>query len=88
MTLELFCLTASRELRLEQSTLNSRGNLFTQGSRRDQEEGGGTGPSSFPRGDNEQGGGAGLQKLDFFRFGLFLNSSATDIVLLTAQHGV
>ena len=25
-------------------------------------------------------GGAGLQKLGFFRFGLFLNSSATDIV--------
>ena len=31
----------------------------------------------------EQGGGAGLRKLDFFRFGLFLNSSATDIVLVT-----
>ena len=30
-----------------------------------------------------QGGGAGLSKLDFFRFGLFLNSSATDIVLVT-----
>ena len=27
--------------------------------------------------------GAGLQKLDFFRFRLFLNSSATDIVLVT-----
>ena len=33
--------------------------------------------------DLEDGGGAGLQKLDFFRFGLFLNSSATDIVLVT-----
>ena len=32
---------------------------------------------------HEQGGGAGLRKLDFFRFGLFLNSSATDIVLVT-----
>ena len=30
-----------------------------------------------------QGGGAGLRKLNFFRFGLFLNSSATDIVLVT-----
>ena len=29
-----------------------------------------------------QGGGAGLRKLNFFRFGLFLNSSATDIVLV------
>ena len=29
-----------------------------------------------------RGGGAGLRKLDFFRFGLFLNSSATDIVLV------
>ena len=28
------------------------------------------------RRDHEQGGGAGLQKLDFFRFKLFLNSSA------------
>ena len=26
--------------------------------------------------------GAGLRKLDFFRFELFLNSSATDIVLV------
>ena len=33
--------------------------------------------------NNEQGGGAGLRKLDFFRFGLFLNSSAADIVLMT-----
>ena len=33
----------------------------------------------------EQGGGAGLRKLDFFRFGLFLNSSATDIALVTLQ---
>ena len=30
-----------------------------------------------------RGGGAGLRKLDFFRFGLFLNSSAMDIVLMT-----
>ena len=29
------------------------------------------------------GGGTGLRKLDFFRFELFLNSSATDIVLVT-----
>ena len=46
------------------------------GSRRDQEEGGGAGPSSQPRRDHEQGGGVGLRKLDFFRFELFLNSSA------------
>ena len=38
-----------------------------------------------PRRDHGQGGGAGLRKLDFFRFGLFLNSSATDIVFATAQ---
>ena len=50
---------------------------------RDFAEGGGAGPSSQPRRDPEQGGGAGLRKLDFFRFGLFLNSSATDIVLVT-----
>ena len=36
-----------------------------------------------PRRDHEQGRGAGLRKLDFFRFRLFLNSSATDIVLVT-----
>ena len=36
-----------------------------------------------PRRDHEKGGGAGLRKLDFFRFGLFLNSSAADIVLVT-----
>ena len=36
-----------------------------------------------PRRDHEQGGGAGLRKLDFFRFGLLLNSSATDIVFVT-----
>ena len=41
------------------------------------------GPSSYPRRDHEQGGGAGLRKLDFFRFRLFLNSSATDIFLVT-----
>ena len=35
-----------------------------------------------------QGGGAGLRKLDFFRFELFLNSSATDIVFVTLpKHG-
>ena len=50
-------------------------------------DGGGAGPSSYLRKDHEQGGEAGLRKLDFFRFGLFLNSCATDIVLVTAQHG-
>ena len=35
------------------------------------------------RRDHEQGGGSGLRKLDFFRFELLPNSSATDIVLVT-----
>ena len=56
------------------------------GSRRDQEEGGGARPSSQPRRDHEQGGGAGPGKLDHFCFKLLLNSGATDIVLVTAQH--
>ena len=57
--------------------------LHASRSRRDLEEGGGAGPSSWPRRDHEEGGGAGLRKLDFFRFELFLNSSATDIVFVT-----
>ena len=41
-----------------------------------------------PRRDHEQGGAAGHLKLDFFRFRLFLNSGATDIVLVTLpKHG-
>ena len=36
-----------------------------------------------PRRDHELGGRAGLRKLDFFRFRLLLNSSATDIVFVT-----
>ena len=41
-----------------------------------------------PRRDHEQGGGAGLRKLDFFRFELFLNSNATDIDFVTLpKHG-
>ena len=32
----------------------------------------------------EHGGGAGLRKLDFFLFGVFLNSGATDIVTLSS----
>ena len=50
------------------------------------EEGGGAGPSTLPRRDNEWGGGAGLSKLDVFCFELsklFVNSGATDIVLVT-----
>ena len=50
------------------------------------EEGGGAGPSTLPRRDHEQGGGAGLSKLDVFCFELsklFVNSGATDIVLVT-----
>ena len=34
-----------------------------------------------PRRDHEQGRGAGLRKLDFFRFGLFLNSAAVQRTL-------
>ena len=35
-----------------------------------------------------QRGRTGLPEVDFFRFGLFLNSSATDIVLVTLpKHG-
>ena len=42
-----------------------------------------------PRRDHEQGGGAGLRKLDFFRLGLLLNSSATDTVFVTLpKHGI
>ena len=41
-------------------------------------------PQVSPEGTyHEQGGGDGLRKLDFFRFGLYLNSSATAIVLVT-----
>ena len=35
------------------------------------EEGGGAGPSSWPRRDQEQGGGAGLRKLNFFGFSCY-----------------
>ena len=36
----------------------------------------------------EQGDGAGLRKFDLFRFRLFLNGSATDIVFVTLpKHG-
>ena len=47
---------------------------------------GGAGPSLLPRRDHELGGGAGLSKLDVFCFELsklFVNSGATDIVLVT-----
>ena len=50
------------------------------------EEGGGAGPSTMPRRDHKKGGGAGLSKLDVFCFELsklFVNSCATDIVLVT-----
>ena len=50
------------------------------------EEGGGAGPSTLPRRDHEWGVGAGLSKLDVFCFKLsklFVNSGATDIVLVT-----
>ena len=49
------------------------------------EEGSGAGPSTLPRRDHEQGGGAGLSNLDAFSFEfskLFVNSGATDIVLV------
>ena len=51
--------------------LSRRSTTFICGSRRDQEEGGGAGPSREPRRDQEQGGGAGLRKLDFFCFSCF-----------------
>ena len=45
-------------------------------------------PQVSPERDHEQGGGAGLRKLDFFRLGLLLNSSATDTVFVTlSKHG-
>ena len=50
------------------------------------EEEGGAGPSTLPRRDHEKGGGAGLSKLDVFCFELsklFVNSGATNIVLVT-----
>ena len=41
-----------------------------------------------PTRDQEQGGEAALRKMDFFRFRLFLNSGATDIVFVTLpKHG-
>ena len=46
-------------------------------------KGGGRASYWSSRRDQEEEGGAGLRKLDFFRFGWFLNSSATDIVLVT-----
>ena len=52
-------------------------------SRRDQEEGGGAGPSREPRRDQEQGGRAGLRKLDNLLLQLFLNNCATDIVFVS-----
>ena len=53
------------------------------GSRRDQEEGGGAGPSREPWRDQEQRGGAGLGKLDTFLLQLFLTSCFTDMVFVT-----
>ena len=53
------------------------------GSRRDQEEGGGAGPSREPWRDQEQGGGAGLGKLDNPLLQLFLTSCFTDMVFVT-----
>ena len=41
---------------------------FICGSRRDQEEGGGAGPSREPRKDQEQGGGAGPESWTAFYF--------------------
>ena len=56
------------------------------GSRRDEEEGGGAGPSRQPRRDQEEGGGAGLRKLFYRLLQPFLNSCATDIVFVTLLH--
>ena len=46
------------------SGLSRRSQTVICGSRRDQGDGGGAGPSREPRIDQEQGGGAGLRKLD------------------------
>ena len=54
---------------------------FICGSRRDQEEGGGAGLSRKPRRDQDQKSWA--QKVGLLLLQLFLNSSATDIVLVT-----
>ena len=53
------------------------------GSRRDQEEGGGAGPSREPRRDQEEGSGAGAQKVGLLLLQLLLSNNATDIVLVT-----
>ena len=58
---------------------------YSRGFQAKSKEGGGAGPSTLPRRDHEQGGGAGLSKLDAFSFELsklFVNSGATDIVLV------
>ena len=62
--------------------IDERGRFtHTLGSRRDQEEGGGAGPSSEPRRDREQGGGAGLRKLDFNSFASGCSSTAVQRTL-------
>ena len=55
------------------------------GCRRDQEDGGGAGPSREPKRDQEQGSGAGLQRerVGLLLLQLFPNGGATDIVLVT-----
>ena len=51
------------------------------GSRWDQEEGGGVGPSGKPKRDLEQGGGAGLWKLDFFCFSCYSTAALRTLSL-------
>ena len=64
----VFGCTESRRDQEEGSELDSHEELDNHlricGSRRDQEQGGGAGPSREPRRDQEQGGGAGLRQLD------------------------
>ena len=83
----VFGCTESRRDQEEGSELDSHEELDNHlricGSRRDQEGGGGAGPSREPRRDQELGGGAGLGKLDNLLLQLFLNSCSTDIVLVT-----
>ena len=57
------------------------------GSRPDQEELGGAGPSREPRRDQEQGRWwSWAQKVGLLLLQLLLNSSATEIVLVTTPH--
>ena len=67
--------TLGRIKRQDGAWLSRRSQTIICGSRPDQEEGGGAGPSREPRGDQEQGGGAGLRKLDKSAVILFVSGA-------------